>query len=105
MEPAPDRLKSKKFLGDDVIAFIKKRLEEGDEKANYFLRPVSKLSLIVKLTIENNITIVRYFDFLNFSQLSIVCAVVVLLLRSIFTVPLLCSKNFTTRSGSPWFLI
>jgi len=28
-----------KFLGDDVIAFIKKRLEEGDhEKVNYFLR-------------------------------------------------------------------
>ena len=38
MEPAPDRLKSKKFLGDDVIEFIKKRLEEGDEKVNYFLR-------------------------------------------------------------------
>ena len=48
----PDRLKSiiivvgfsffepddKIFLGDDVIALIKKRLEEGDEKVNYFLR-------------------------------------------------------------------
>lgn len=48
----PDRLKSiiivvgfsfyepddTKFLGDDVIAFIKKRLEEGDEKVNYLIK-------------------------------------------------------------------
>jgi len=35
-----------KFLGDDVIAFIKKRLEEGDhEKVNYFLRTGSESKL------------------------------------------------------------